>query len=112
MCRLAEKGWEAIWITAEDISEEGLLLSKHMLLDHLPDRTVVAINSAEGRLPEGGLPQNQPPVPSFMDPLSDVAEDREKNMLHEIQIEPDDIVESPLESARPSDRHMHRSRHR
>jgi hypothetical protein len=49
-CRLADKRWEAIWITAKDISEEGLLLSKHMLLDHLPDRTVVVINSAAGQL--------------------------------------------------------------
>ena len=46
VCRIYHKEYEAIWVTADDVSEEGLLLSKHMLLDHLPDRTITVLSRA------------------------------------------------------------------
>ena len=49
MCRISEKGYEALWVTAEDVAEEGLLLSRHMLLDHLPDRTINVLSRALAR---------------------------------------------------------------
>jgi hypothetical protein len=52
-CSMAEKDYEAVWVTSDDVSKEGLLLSKHMLLDHLPDRTVTVLNKALQRVERG-----------------------------------------------------------
>lgn len=49
-CRMIQKEFEAIWVSADDIAAEGLLLSKHMFLDHLPDRTIVVLTRALRRV--------------------------------------------------------------
>lgn len=59
-CRLEERTWEPVWVTAEDVAAEGLLLSKHMLLDHLPDRTVAILSRTHARLnPEAAAPSER-----------------------------------------------------
>lgn len=39
-CRQSKRSYTALWITAEDLQGEGLLLSRHMMLDHFPDRAL------------------------------------------------------------------------
>lgn len=70
-CRQHERNYRALWITADDLQSEGLLLSRHMLLDHFPDRALNILRrtlrqlESDGALGSGGgsgsLPTLQPP---------------------------------------------------
>ena len=57
-------------MSAEDVATEGLLLSKHMLLDHLPDRTLAILTGIRNRVmgrgatPSDGLPGAAQPTAS------------------------------------------------
>lgn len=44
-----KKHWDAVWISPEDIIDEGILLSPHMLTDHLCSTVWDALHSALGR---------------------------------------------------------------
>jgi hypothetical protein len=46
LCRWSRRRFSPLWIHADDLAEEGLLLSRHMLLDHFPDRALSIIQSA------------------------------------------------------------------
>ncbi|KAK9861286.1 hypothetical protein WJX84_010254, partial [Apatococcus fuscideae] len=35
-----EKRWDAVWVSARELMGEGILVSRHMLEDHLVDKTV------------------------------------------------------------------------
>eukprot|EP00892_Ulva_mutabilis_P011439 jgi/Ulvmu1/8668/UM047_0006.1 len=50
-----ERNYSALWITAEDLQREGLLLSRHMLLDHFPDRALNILRRTARQLEDGGL---------------------------------------------------------
>lgn len=57
-CRQEERAWEALWVRASDVAAEGLLLSKHMLLEHLPDRTLAVLSRALTRAAGDGAPHS------------------------------------------------------
>jgi hypothetical protein len=40
LCRWLSRRFSALWINPDDLAEEGLLLSRHMLFDHFPDRAL------------------------------------------------------------------------
>lgn len=53
-CRQQDRDYNALWITSDDLQAEGLLLSRHMLLDHFPDRVLNILRKTLWQLEDGG----------------------------------------------------------
>jgi hypothetical protein len=53
--RMQERSYASVWIEAADLEDEGLLLSRHMLLDHFPDRALAVIELALQYMQEHGV---------------------------------------------------------
>lgn len=49
-CRQQDRNYSALWIAAADLQCEGLLLSRHMLLDHFPDRALAILRRTLSQL--------------------------------------------------------------
>lgn len=49
-CRQQDRNYSALWIVAEDLQAEGMLLSRHMLLDHFPDRALAILRRTLSQL--------------------------------------------------------------
>ena len=57
--KLREEAWDAVWIKAEDLMDEGLLVDWGMARDHLLGTTLSALETACGRRP--GTPSGSRP---------------------------------------------------
>lgn len=64
-----EKHWDAVWISPEDLIDEGILLSPNMLTDHLCSTAWHALHSAwEASKGKPGLPGRERVARAFRSP--------------------------------------------